>query len=134
MEQIKQTEIIIKQLQNKNVQIYKINNDNLLFNANDILDILNIVDKSDVILKEINEDDKRMITIITNNGKVLKELFLTNDGLYDISFLLGKNASRVFNSWVSKTIKEVTNDELQKQLKIMEDEINKNQENYFQQS
>ena len=123
MEQIKQTEIIIKQLQNKNVQIYKINNDNLLFNANDILDILNIVDKSDVILKEINEDDKRMITIITNNGKVLKELFLTNDGLYDISFLLGKNASRVFNSWVSKTIKEVTNDELQKQLKIMEDEI-----------
>jgi prophage antirepressor-like protein len=97
---------LIKQFNGLNIQVYG-TYEEPLFKAKDIGDLLGIKNIKDTIN---GMDDQCKIlkkAPVGNTDRCLEQLFLTEDGLYELLFISRKPIAKQFKVWVRNIIKEI---------------------------
>jgi prophage antirepressor-like protein len=116
-------QLLIKQFRHFNIEIYG-THEEPLFKANDIGNLLGIK-KIRTTLDNLDEECKVLKEAHTMGG-LQEQLFLTEEGLYELLFISRKPIAKEFKKWVRSLIKDIrinsnkqlheNNQQLQKQL------------------
>ena len=106
LDNINSDNLLIKQFNGLNIQVYG-TYEEPLFKAKDIGDLLGIKNIKDTIN---GMDDQCKIlkkAPVGNTDRCLEQLFLTEDGLYELLFISRKPIAKQFKVWVRNIIKEI---------------------------
>ena len=106
LDNINSDNLLIKQFNGLNIQVYGTYEEQL-FKAKDIGDLLGIKNIKDTIN---GMDDQCKIlkkAPVGNTDRCLEQLFLTEDGLYELLFISRKPIAKQFKVWVRNIIKEI---------------------------
>jgi prophage antirepressor-like protein len=117
---INQTQLLVEQFKHFNIEIYG-THEEPLFKANDIGNLLGIK-KIRTTLDNLDEECKVLKDAHTMGG-LQEQLFLTEDGLYELLFISRKPIAKEFKKWVRNIIKQIrinSNKQLQHKIKELE--------------
>lgn len=124
-----ESNLLVKQFKNLNITIYG-TYEEPLFKAKDIGELLDIKNIRDTI----NEFDEQLIKApVGNTDRCVEQIFLTEDGLYEVIFTSRKQIAKDFKKWVRSVIKEIRlkgKYDLEEQLKIKDQESKQKELDY----
>lgn len=115
-----ETQLLVEQFKHFNIEIYG-TFEEPLFKANDIGNLLEIK-KIRTTLDNLDDECKVLKDAHTNGG-IQQQIFLTEEGLYEVIFISRKPIAKEFRKWVRKLIKQIrlnSNDKLQNRIKELE--------------
>lgn len=81
---------------------------NQLFDANEIAKIIENKNVSQM-LKNVDDDEKFLEDFKTENGKIIRKWYLTEDGIYEVLFQSRSQIAKSFKKEIKKIIKEIRN-------------------------
>ena len=103
-ENCNQTNMLIKQFKQFNVEIYG-TLEQPLFKAKDIGDMLGISKITKTI--ENLDTDCKVLKVSPSGGGLQEQWFLTEDGLYEVLFISKKPLAKEFKKWARKLIQKI---------------------------
>jgi prophage antirepressor-like protein len=128
-----ESSLLVKQFNGLNIQVYG-TYEEPLFKAKDIGDLLDIK-KIRTTLDNLDESCKVLKDAHTMGG-LQQQLFLTEDGLYELLFISRKPIAKQFKIWIRNIIKEIRlkgKYDLEEKLKLKDFETQKILEEHQQQ-
>ena len=115
-----ETQLLVEQFKHFNIEIYG-TFEEPLFKANDIGNLLEIK-KIRTTLDNLDDECKVLKDAHTNGG-IQQQIFLTEEGLYEVIFISRKPIAKEFRKWVRKLIKQIrlnSNKQLENKIKELE--------------
>lgn len=89
------------------------NDDEILFNAKDVCDILGYVNARDALSKHVYEDDVAKRYAIDSVGRKQEMNYVTEEGLYALIFGSTLEIAKQFKKWAAGIIKQIRKKEIQ---------------------